>query len=122
MNINEIAILLLTGLISGVLSGALGIGGGIIVVPALVFFLGLTQHSAQGTSLFFMLFPVGLLGVMNYYKQGFVNIKFGLILAIAFFIGSYFGSVISLKIDDAILKRIFGVLFFFVGLKMILGK
>ena len=122
MSVTEIMILIVTGVAAGFLSGLLGIGGGIIVVPALVLFLGLSQHEAQGTSLFFMVFPVGLLAVINYYKQGQVNVSYGLVLVAAFFIGSYLGSITTVGISDQLLKKLFGLLFFFVGAKMMLGK
>jgi len=122
MSVTEIIILAITGIAAGFLSGLLGIGGGIIVVPVLVFFLGLTQHQAQGTSLFFMVFPVGLFAVMNYYKAGHVNIRYGLILVAAFIIGSILGSVTSIGIPDHVLRRIFGLIFFIVGAKMFFFK
>jgi hypothetical protein len=122
MGINEIIILVIIGLVAGVFGGMFGIGGGLIVIPALVFFMGLTQHQAEGTNLAFMLAPVGLLAVFNYYKSGYVNIKFALIIAIAFVIGAYFGSIWSLQIPAPVLKRVFGVFIVLVGIKMIFGK
>jgi uncharacterized protein len=122
MSTSELIILIATGLAAGTLSGLFGIGGGIIVVPALVFFLGLTQHQAQGTSLFFMVFPVGLMGAMNYYKHGYVNMKFAIVLVIAFFIGSFLGSELSVNVPEKLLRKLFGLLFFVVGAKMIFGK
>ncbi len=122
MDISQIVILLIAGLFAGIVSGALGVGGGIVVVPVLVFFLGLTQHQAQGTSLFFMLPPIGILAAINYYKSGYVNVKFALFLVIAFFIGSYIGSVIAVGMPEKIVKRIFGVVMLLAGLKMIFNK
>ncbi len=118
MTIQELIILLSVGLTAGILSGTLGVGGGIVAVPALVFFLGMTQHQALGTSLFFMLPPIGLLGAMNYYRAGYVNIKYALILVVAFFIGNYLGSVISIHLPDNTLRKLFGLFFFLIGLKM----
>lgn len=115
----EIIILILIGVLSGVLSGMFGVGGGILIVPALVFFLGMTQHSAQGTSLGLMLLPIGILAAYNYYQTGNLNIKYGLIIAAAFVLGGYFGSKISLGIDEVTLKRIFGVLMAIVAVKLI---
>ena len=100
----------------------LGIGGAIIMVPALVFILGLTQHQAQGTSLAVMLPPIGIIAAYNYYKAGEVNLKFALILATAFIIGSYFGSKLALNIPQNILKKIFALLLLFVSLRMLLSK
>jgi uncharacterized protein len=119
MNIVEIIILLLIGLLSGILSGMFGVGGGILIVPALVFFVGMTQHEAQGTSLGLMLLPIGIMAAMNYYKTGNLNIKFGLIIAFAFVIGGYFGSKISLQLDQLLLKKLFGGIMFLVSLKLI---
>jgi len=118
----EIIILLITGLVAGVLGGALGFGGGLIFIPALVLFFGFSQHMAQGTSLFIMLPPIGILAVMQYYKAGQVNIKYGLILIITYLIGSYFGSSIALKMPESILKKAFAVIFILIGLKMFSTK
>ena len=115
----EIIILIIIGLAAGVLSGMFGVGGGIIIVPALVFFLGMTQHEAQGTSLGLMLLPIGILAAMNYYKSGALDIKAGLIIAGAFVIGGFFGSKLSLSIDEVLLKRIFGVLMLVIAVRMI---
>jgi uncharacterized membrane protein YfcA len=118
----EWIILLTIGLVAGIMGGMLGVGGGIIVIPALMFFMGLNQKEANATSLAFMLAPTGLLAVMNYYKAGMVNIKYAAILAAAFFIGAYFGSSWAIKIPVDSLKKIFGILLLATGLKLILGK
>lgn len=115
----EIIYLVVIGILAGILSGMFGVGGGIIIVPALVFFLGMTQHQAQGTSLGLMLLPIGILAAYNYYKTGNLNIKYGLIIAAAFVVGGYFGSKISLGLDQIMLKRIFGILMIFVAIKLI---
>jgi uncharacterized protein len=122
MSFNEILVLLLIGLSAGLISGALGVGGAIIIVPALVFFFGMTQHQAQGTSLMVLLFPVGLLAVLNYYKHGYINFKIAIILMLAFFVGGYLGSVISVNIPAKTLRMVFGILLLFLGAKMIFGK
>ena len=122
MAISDIIILVLIGLSAGFIGGALGVGGGIIIVPALVFIFGMTQHHAQGTSLAVLLFPVGILAVINYYKKGYVNFKFALILIVAFVLGSYFGSLFSISLPESTLKKLFGVLMLIAGLKMIFGK
>lgn len=121
-NMTSILILLAVGLIAGALSGMVGIGGGIIIVPALVYFLGFSQHQAQGTVLFMFLLPIGILGVMNYYNAGHVDFKTAFIIASTFVVGSYFGSKISIAIDQQTLKRVFGVIILFLSLKMIFGK
>ncbi len=119
MSAATILILLAIGLVAGVLSGMIGIGGGIVMVPAMVYFLGLDQHTAQGTSLAMMLLPVGILGVYNYYNQGNVEVKHALVLAITFVVGGYFGSKYSLSVDQSLLKKIFGGIMMLVALKMI---
>lgn len=122
MAISDIIILVLIGLSAGFIGGALGVGGGIIIVPALVFVFGMTQHHAQGTSLAVLLFPVGILAVINYYKKGYVNFKFALILIVAFVLGSYFGSLFSISLPESTLRKLFGVLMLIAGLRMIFGK
>jgi len=122
MTISEIIVLGIIGIIAGFVAGALGVGGGIVIVPALVFILGFSQHQAQGTSLAVLLFPVGILAVLNYHKQGYVNYKFALILIITFIAGSYLGSLLSINLPDKILKKVFGVLMIMAAIKMIFGK
>ena len=119
---NELLLLLVIGLAAGVLSGIAGIGGGTIIVPALVFFLGYTQHQAQGVSLTMFLLPIGFLGVWNYYKEGHIkpeNIQVALIMCATFVFGSYFGSKIAVSVNQDVLKKIFGVFLFLLSLKMI---
>jgi uncharacterized protein len=101
------------------LSGMVGIGGGLIIVPALVYFLGMSQHTAQGTSLGLILLPVGILAVLSYYKQGHVDIKIVGLLAIGFIAGSYFGSKISLSLPQETVKKIFAVMMILIAVKMI---
>ena len=115
----EILILLAVGLGSGILSGLFGVGGGILIVPSLVFFLGLTQHQAQGTSIGLMLLPIGILAAYNYHQTGNLNIKYGLIIAAAFVVGGYLGSKLSLGLDEVLVKRLFGFLMLVVALKYI---
>ncbi|MFC2138669.1 TSUP family transporter [Bacteroidota bacterium] len=122
MTISEIIILGIIGILAGFVAGALGVGGGIIIVPALVFIMGFTQHLAQGTSLAVLLFPVGILAVLNYHKQGYVNYKFAFILILTFIAGSYLGSLMSINMPDKILKKIFGVLMILAAFKMIFSK
>jgi uncharacterized membrane protein YfcA len=107
------------GLFAGVLSGFVGIGGGVIIVPALVFFLGLTQHQAQGTSLFVLAMPVVALAVFNYWKSNNVNWNYGLIIATAFVIGGFLGSKLSLKLSPSLVKLIFGVIMAYVSVRLI---
>ncbi len=122
MTVAEIIILIVTGLLAGFVGGTLGVGGGIIMIPALVFILGMNQHNAQGTSLATMLGPIGVLAVINYYRAGHVNIKFAIILMLTFVIGSWFGSKWAVNLPERTLKQIFGVLMMIVAAKMIFGK
>jgi uncharacterized membrane protein YfcA len=115
-------ILLLIGLTAGVFSGILGIGGGIVIIPLLVYFLGFSQHQAQGTSLGLLLPPVGALAVMNYYKAGFVDIKAALIMVITFLIGSYLSSLLAIQLSETIIKKIFAVFLLAYSIKLFFGK
>lgn len=122
MSTSLLLILIGIGIVTGAFAGMLGIGGAIIMIPALVFFLGFNQQMAQGTSLAVMLPPIGIIAAYNYYKAGQVNITYALILAVCFLIGSYFGSKWALNLPQATLKKIFGVLLLLVAAKMLLGK
>ncbi len=122
MSTSTLLILTGIGIITGALSGMLGIGGAIIMIPALVYFMGFGQQMAQGTSLAVMLPPIGILAAYNYYKVGQVNIKYALILATFFLVGSYFGSKLALNLPQATLKKAFGILLLLVAAKMLIGK
>ncbi len=122
MSIQTVFILVIIGLLAGSFSGLVGIGGGVIIIPMLIFFLGLTQHEAQGTSLAIMLPPIGFMAAFQYYKSGHVNLMYALIIAIAFFIGGYFGAKYAVKVPQDILKKIFGVFLLLIALKTIFGK
>lgn len=122
MTLTTILVLLLIGAAAGFASGFVGVGGGIIIVPALVFFLGYTQHMAQGTSLTLMLPPIGLLGFYNYYKSGNTNVTAALVIAAAFVLGAYFGSKISISMDQRMVKRIFGVIMMVTAVKLLFTK
>jgi len=119
MTIQTVILLILIGLFAGAMSGFIGIGGGVVMVPALVYLMGLSQHEAQGTSLILMLPPIGILAVMNYYKAGQLNITYGVIIALAFVIGGYYGSKLSLKLSPAKVKLVFGFLMLYIAGKMI---
>lgn len=120
MHVNTILILLIIGILAGILSGMIGVGGGIIIVPALVYFMGMSQHGAQGTSLALMLPPIGILAAMNYYKAGALNIKYALIISIAFILGGYIGSKISISyISEESMKRIFGIIMLVASIKLV---
>ena len=117
MSATTIIALLAIGLFAGILSSMVGIGGGIVIVPALVLFLAMSQKMAQGTSLVMLLPPIGILAVINYYKAGYVDFKIAGILIIAFIAGSYFGSKIAMDMQDSTLKRIFGVFLMAMAIK-----
>ncbi|MBB1283863.1 sulfite exporter TauE/SafE family protein [Flavisolibacter sp. BT320] len=119
MTLQLFLILSLIGLLAGILSGLIGVGGGIIIVPALVFFLGFTQKEAQGTSLGLLLLPIGILAVMNYYNKGLIDVKVVGIMAVAFLLGGFLGSKIALAISEEALKRIFAIVLFYTGFKML---
>ena len=119
MDIQTILIIILVGIAAGILGGLVGVGGGIIIVPALVYFIGFSQKTAQGTSLGLIMLPVGILGVLHYYKQGHVDFKVVGILAIGFFVGSYYGSKIALSLPQETIKKIFAILMVLIAIKML---
>jgi uncharacterized membrane protein YfcA len=118
----HIILFLLIGLVAGVLSGLLGIGGGILIVPALVFIFGYSQHMAQGTTLALMVPPIGILAAWMYYKQGDVNLTAAAFICLGFFIGGFFGARFASAIPELFLRRLFGLLFFVVSVRMMIGK
>jgi len=119
MSVTTVLILIAIGLLAGVLSGFVGVGGGVVIIPALVFFLGLNQLEAQGTSLAVMLPPIGILAVMNYHKTGNINLSYGLIIAATFILGGWIGSKMALKIPVVKVKLIFGLFLLYVGIRMV---
>ncbi len=122
MSVSVVVILVIIGLVAGTFSGLIGIGGAIIIIPSLVFLLGMDQYSAQGTSLATMLLPIGLLAALNYYKAGELNIKYAMIIAVAFVVGGYLGSKVALQIPEAILRKVFAAILVVIAIKMFLGK
>ncbi|MBL7763500.1 MAG: sulfite exporter TauE/SafE family protein [Chitinophagaceae bacterium] len=119
MNMETIILLIVIGLAAGILSGMVGVGGGIIIVPALIFFLGFSQHEAQGTSLGLLLLPVGILAVINYYNKGYIDIKVVLIMSVAFVLGGWLGSKMSLSLSQETVKKIFAVVLLYTAVKML---
>ncbi len=122
MSLLTLILLVIIGVIVGGLSGMLGIGGGIFMIPAMVYILGFSQHQAVGTSLAVMLPPIGFFAAYNYYKGGHVNLTYALILAVAFMLGSYLTSKIALQVPEQGLKRFFAVVLILVGIKMLFSK
>ncbi|HYA13724.1 MAG TPA: sulfite exporter TauE/SafE family protein [Syntrophales bacterium] len=113
---------ILLGLIAGVLSGLIGIGGGTIIVPALVIFFGISQHMAQGTTLALLVPPIGILAAWTYYRQGYVDLNIAGFICLGFFIGGLVGAKIATSLSNIVLERIFGVALLLISLKMIFAK
>lgn len=107
------------GLVTGIFSGLVGLGGGAIVIPALVYFFGMSQHMAQGTSLAMMIPPIGILAVWTYTKHGHVNFKVAAILVIGFLVGSLLGAKLAIAIPAALMKKIMGASLVAIGVKMV---
>jgi uncharacterized membrane protein YfcA len=116
---SQFFILIAVGLAAGILSGFVGIGGGVVIVPALLYFMGMTQIQAQGTSIAIMLPPVGIMAFYNYYKAGNVNITYAAIIAVTFIIGGYFGSKVALKTDPNKVRFVFGLLMLYVAARLL---
>ena len=122
MSVSTFIILIIIGLLAGILSGLVGVGGGILMIPLLIIFLGLTQHEAQGTALFAMLPPIGILAAFNYYKEGFVKWEYAIVIAFTFVIGGYLGSKLSLSLPPQMVRRVFGVIMLLGAIKLISSK
>ncbi len=116
------AFYILLGLLAGALSGVIGIGGGVIIVPALVFLFGMSQHNAQGTTLALLIPPIGILAAWTYYKVGYVDLKVAALVAIGFFAGSFLGARIAIHLSETMLERIFGFALLLIALKMIFAR
>jgi uncharacterized membrane protein YfcA len=115
----QLLILILVGLLAGALSGFVGVGGGIIIVPAMIYFMNMNQMQAQGVSLALLMLPVGILGVMNYYKAGHIQFNYVLILAIGFIAGNYFGSKYAMRVPEHKIKFMFALLMLYVAVQML---
>ena len=124
MNATLIISLIAIGLLGGMLSGMFGIGGGVIMVPLMVFLLSFTQHQAQGTSLAVLSFPVAFVAAYNYYKSGdnIVDWKFAAIIAASFIIGGYLGSKLAITINQTLLKKLFSIMLLIAAIKMFFSK
>ena len=115
-------VFILIGIVAGVLSGMFGIGGGIIIVPALMYLCGFSQLKAQGTSLAILLLPVGIFAFMEYYKKGQVDLQAGALIVVFLVIGSVFGSKLAQNLPMDVLRRSFGVLMILISIKMIFSR
>jgi len=121
-DMGNLLLLLVIGFATGVLSGMIGVGGGIIIIPILVFLYGFTQQQAQGTTLAMLVPPIGILAAYTYYRAGYADLKTAGLLCLGFFFGGLFGARIATGLSNDVLQRIFGVALFLISLKMILGK
>ena len=110
------------GLATGVLSGLIGIGGGIIIIPALVLLFGMSQHLAQGTTLALMVPPIGLLAAWTYYKQGYVDVRVAALVCAGFFLGGLLGAKFAVGLSEKVLQKVFGSMLFLVSMKMLFSK
>jgi uncharacterized membrane protein YfcA len=118
----NILLYLLLGLASGVISGLIGIGGGTIIVPVLVFLFGLSQHLAQGTTLALLVPPIGFLAAWTYYKEGYVDLKIASLICMGFFFGGLIGAKLATRLSGIVLERVFGIALLLISLKMIFAK
>jgi len=121
LDFQTLFVLVLIGLTAGILSGFIGIGGGIIIVPGLIYLLGFTQIQAQGTSLALMLPPIGILAFMHYYKAGNVDLKVAGVVAATFVVGGFFGAKLAHKLDQNIVKIAFGIIMLLISIKLIVS-
>jgi uncharacterized membrane protein YfcA len=115
----QLLILVIVGLLAGALSGFVGVGGGIIIVPAMIYFMNMNQMQAQGVSLALLMLPVGVLGVMNYYKAGHIQFNYVLIMAVGFVLGNYFGSKYAMRVPEHKIKFLFSLLMLYVAVQML---
>lgn len=118
----QIILFILLGLFAGTISGVVGIGGGVIIVPALLFLFGFTQQQAQGTTLALLIPPIGFLAAYTYFKNGLVDIKAAVFICAGFFIGGFIGSKIAVNLSNEILHKIFGGIIIIIGIYMLLKK
>jgi uncharacterized membrane protein YfcA len=113
---------ILLGLVAGILSGMIGIGGGTIIVPVLVLIFGFSQHSAQGTTLALLVPPIGILAAWTYYRQGYVDLTAAGWICLGFFIGGFLGAKIATGLSNVALERIFGFALLLIAIKMIFAR
>lgn len=118
----NIAIYIILGVVAGIFGGFFGLGGGAIIIPALVYLLGFTQHQAQGTTLAILVPPIGLLAALRYWQSGNVKMEVAIFICLGFFLGGWVGAHFAHQISDVTLKRLFGVFLLLISVKMILSK
>ena len=112
----------LLGIAAGMLSGLIGIGGGVIIVPALIFLFGFSQHQAQGTTLALLVPPIGLPAAWAYFKHGYVNFEVAMLVCVGFFLGGFIGAKLATGVSSVVLERVFGIAMLVVGLKMLFAR
>lgn len=110
------------GVAAGLLAGMFGIGGGIIIIPTLIYLFGYSQHQAQGTSIAILVLPIGILGAIRYYQQGYVNLKAVGLISLGFFLAALVGAKFAVSISDALLRKCFGVFLLVVAIRTIFWK
>lgn len=110
------------GIAVGVIAGLVGVGGGIVLIPALIYLFHMSQHKAQGTSLAALLLPTGLLAFWEYYKAGNADLKLGLLVAAGIFVGGYFGGLWAQQISNLVLKKVFAVVLVIAAIQLFLEK
>jgi uncharacterized membrane protein YfcA len=120
--LTTLIICLAVGLAAGVMSGLVGIGGGIVIIPALVFLLGFTQQKAQGTTLALLVPPIGILAALHYYREGYVDLRIAGIICLGFLLGGLIGARIATGLPDGILEKIFAIVLLLVSLKMLFAR
>ncbi len=113
---------IILGLAAGTFSGVVGLGGGVIIVPALVFLFGLSQQQAQGTTLALMVPPIGILAAYSYYQQGYVDLKIAALICLGFIFGGWIGAKIAIQLPKEALQKIFAIVLLFMALKMFFAK
>ena len=118
----QVLLFVLLGIVAGVLSGLIGIGGGVMIVPALVFLFGMTQHQAQGTTLALLVPPIGILAAWTYYQRGYVDLKAAGLICAGFILGSLLGARWATGLSDDALQKVFGVALIIIGMKMLFWK
>jgi uncharacterized protein len=113
---------LILGSVSGTLSGLLGIGGGSLITPALIYWFGYKQHLAQGTTLILLVPPIGLMAALAYYQQGYVDVKAGMVLGFGFFFGSALGAKLAILTSESLLRKMFAMMLIIIAMKMFVDK
>ncbi len=118
----QIILYILLGLLAGTASGLIGIGGGVIIVPILVFVFGFSEHIAQGTTLALMIPPIGILAVYEYYEKSFINWPVAAFICLGFVVGGFLGSKVAVDLSNGVLQKIFGIAIVVIGLYMIIKR